>query len=48
MVTPLKVARIRRAAETWLATHPECAGLAVRFDVVAERAGRLAHVANAF
>ena len=48
MVTPVKVARIRRAAETWLAVHPECAGLEVRFDVVVERAGHLAHVANAF
>jgi putative endonuclease len=48
MVTPLKVARIRRAAEAWLATHPECANLEVRFDVVAEREGRLSHLANAF
>jgi len=48
MVTPLKVARVRRAAEAWLATHPECDGLEVRFDVVAERGGRLAHLADAF
>ncbi|HEX5449838.1 MAG TPA: YraN family protein [Gaiellaceae bacterium] len=48
MVTPEKERRIRRAAELWLARHPEAAGLVVRFDVVAERAGRLQHVPNAF
>jgi putative endonuclease len=48
MVTPLKIARIRRAAEVWLAAHPELEDLDVRFDVLAERAGRLSHLANAF
>lgn len=48
MVTPEKERRVRRAAELWLARHPETAGLQVRFDVVAERAGRLQHVADAF
>ena len=48
MVTPEKVRRVRRAAEAWLAVHPECAALAVRFDVIVERAGRLEHIPNAF
>ena len=44
MVGPEKQRRIRRAAEAWLAAHPENAGLEVRFDVVAVRGGRLARV----
>lgn len=48
MVPPEKVRRLRRAAESWLATHPEHAGCVVRFDVVAEREGRRERVANAF
>jgi putative endonuclease len=48
MVTAEKQRRIRRAAETWLALHPACAGLRVRFDVVAVRSGRLEHVPAAF
>jgi putative endonuclease len=48
MVTDEKIRRIRRAAEAWLAARPELAALAVRFDVIAERAGRLEHVAAAF
>jgi putative endonuclease len=48
MVGPEKQRRLRRAAEAWLATHPELAGLEVRFDVVTVREGRLARVANAF
>jgi putative endonuclease len=48
MVTPLKIARIRRAAEVWLAAHPECDGLEVRYDVLAARSGRLEHVPDAF
>jgi putative endonuclease len=48
MVDAEKVRRVRRAADAWLATHPELAGLSVRFDVIVERAGRLEHVANAF
>jgi len=48
MLTDEKVRRIRRAAEVWLAGHPELADLEVRFDVLAERAGRLEHVPDAF
>ncbi len=48
MVTPEKIRRVRRAAETWLAAHEELSELGVRFDVIAERAGRLEHVPDAF
>ncbi len=48
MVTPEKVRRIRRAAEAWLAAHPGCAGLAVRFDVIAVRGRDLECRRNAF
>ena len=48
MVTPEKQRRLRRTAEAWLASHPECAGLEARFDVVAIREGRVERVANAF
>jgi putative endonuclease len=48
MVTPEKQRRIRTAALAWLAAHPEHGGCEVRFDVVAERAGRLERVAYAF
>ena len=48
MVTPVKVARVRRAALGWLALHPESRGLAVRFDVAAERAGQMEVVQDAF
>lgn len=48
MVGPEKARRVRRAAESWLAARPELAGLEVRFDVVAERAGRLERVSDAF
>jgi len=48
MVDARKVARVRRAATAWLARHSELDGLDVRFDVIAERAGRIQHVANAF
>ena len=48
MVDDVKVARIRRAAELWLAAHPEAAKLDVRFDVIAERAGRIEHLQDAF
>ncbi|MFL5962358.1 MAG: YraN family protein [Gaiellaceae bacterium] len=48
MVTPVKIARIRRAAELWLRLHPELNGLDVRCDVIAERAGRIEHLPNAF
>jgi putative endonuclease len=45
MVTPVKVDHVRRAALAWLAAHP---GLEPRFDVVAERAGRIEVVQDAF
>ena len=48
MVGPEKQRRLRQAAESWLATHPELDGLEVSFDVVAERGGRLERLANAF
>ena len=48
MVTPEKQRRIRRAAQAWLARHPEHAQCRIRLDVVAERAGKLQHLAAAF
>jgi putative endonuclease len=48
MVTPVKVERLRRAAETWLRSHPALQGLDLRFDVAAERARRLDVVQGAF
>jgi putative endonuclease len=48
MVDVVKARRVRRTAEVWLARHPETRGLEVRFDVIAEHAGRIQHVPNAF
>jgi putative endonuclease len=48
MVDAVKAARVRRTAEVWLARHPETRGLEIRFDVIAEQAGRIQHVPNAF
>jgi len=48
MVTPEKQRRIRRAAQAWLARNPEHAACAIRFDVVAEHAGKLERLAAAF
>ncbi|MGZ8707009.1 MAG: YraN family protein [Gaiellaceae bacterium] len=48
MVDDEKQRRLRRAADGWLARHPEAAGLRVSFDVVAVRSGRLERVAEAF
>jgi len=48
MVTEEKMRRLRRAAAAWLLAHPEHAVCEPRFDVVAERAGRLERVAHAF
>jgi Holliday junction resolvase-like predicted endonuclease len=45
MVSPVKIERIRRAALTWLERHP---GHEIRFDVVAERAGRIDVLQDAF
>ena len=48
MVTPEKMRRLGRAAEAWLAAHAELAACDARFDVAAERNGRIERVANAF
>jgi putative endonuclease len=48
MVTAEKQRRLRRAAEAWLAAHPEAAGLEARFDVVAVRDGRVECLREAF
>jgi Holliday junction resolvase-like predicted endonuclease len=48
MVDAEKQRRLRRAAEAWLAAHPEAAGLAVSFDVIAVQDGRLRRLAEAF
>jgi putative endonuclease len=48
MVTQEKQRRLRRAAESWLAARPELAGLAVAFDVVAVREGRVQRLGDAF
>jgi putative endonuclease len=48
MVDREKQRRLRLAAQSWLARHPESAGLEVRFDVIAVREGRLERVAEAF
>ena len=48
MVTPEKVRRLRQAAEAWLAANRDELGCNVRFDVAAERTGKLQVVANAF
>jgi putative endonuclease len=44
MVSSEKVRRLTRAAETWLAAHPECARLEVRFEAVGIQGGRLRRV----
>ena len=48
MVTQEKQRRLRRAAEVWLAAHPELAQLEASFEVVALRGGRLARLQDAF
>jgi putative endonuclease len=47
-VTAEKQRRVGRAAEVWLAARPELHGLAVGFDVVAVREGKLERLADAF
>jgi putative endonuclease len=37
MVHAEKLRRLHRAAESWLAAHPDCAALEPRFEVVAVR-----------
>jgi putative endonuclease len=48
MLTAEKRRRLRRAAESWLGTRPELSGLAVGFDVIAVRDGRVQRVPQAF
>jgi putative endonuclease len=48
MVTPEKVRRIRQAAEVWLAAKPDALECELRFDVAAERTGKLEVLADAF
>jgi putative endonuclease len=48
MVDGEKQRRLRVAAESWLARHPEAAGLLVSFDVIAVSGDRLKRVAEAF
>ena len=43
-----KQRRVRRAAEAWLARHPELASVHVAFDVVAVRGGKLERLGDAF
>ena len=47
MVTAEKQRRLRRAAETWLAVHPELARLEISFDVIAVREGKLQRLRDA-
>jgi putative endonuclease len=48
MVDERKQARLRRAAEAWLAANADARGLEIGFDVVALRGRRLERVRNAF
>ncbi len=48
MVGPEKQRRLRRAAGSWLALHPELASLEMSFEVVAVREGKLERVRDAF
>ena len=48
MITAEKRRRLRRAAESWLGARPELAGLAVGFDVIAVRDGRVQRLPQAF
>jgi putative endonuclease len=48
MVGEEKQRRLRRAAEAWVASHPEAAELEARFDVVGFRDGHLECLRQAF
>ena len=48
MVDEEKQRRLRRAAVSWLAAHPEAHGLHVSFDVMAVRGRQLERLAEAF
>jgi Holliday junction resolvase-like predicted endonuclease len=41
MIGPEKLRRLARAGESWLAAHPECAGLEVRFEAIGIHGGGL-------
>jgi putative endonuclease len=43
-----KQRRVRRAAQVWLAAHPEHASLDLGFDVVAVEGGRVTRLGDAF
>ena len=45
MVGPEKLRRLTRAAETWLAARPDCAGLHVSIEAVGIAEGRLRRTA---
>ena len=48
MITAEKRRRLRRAAEAWLGSRPELGRLAVGFDVIAVRDGRIQRIPQAF
>ncbi len=48
MVTPEKQRRLTRAAEAWLARHPELGELEASFEVVTVQGRKLEHIADAF
>ncbi len=48
MVGPEKARRLRRAAEAWLAANGELGDCEARFDVAAERNGKLTVLTDAF
>jgi putative endonuclease len=48
MITAEKRRRLRRAAEAWLGARPDLGKLAVGFDVIAVRDGRIQRIPQAF
>jgi Holliday junction resolvase-like predicted endonuclease len=44
MITPEKIRRLARAGESWLAAHPETAGLEVSYEAIGLREGRIQRV----
>jgi putative endonuclease len=44
MITPEKIRRLARAGESWLAAHPEAAGLEVSYEAIGLAAGRFQRV----
>jgi putative endonuclease len=44
MITPEKLRRLARAGESWLAAHPETAGLEVSYEAIGLAAGRIQRV----